>query len=152
MSEDAPETGPGDPERDRAARLLQDHFAQGRLGGGEFSSRLERVYKAASLRDLEAAVADLPSSPAPPEPADRPAPPVPGGPGMLRDPALLIPWGLWLGVNTLCFTIWLILFLTGQGDGYPWFLWVLGPWGIVMVFITLGLAAVHRGGGGAARG
>ncbi|WP_017623261.1 DUF1707 SHOCT-like domain-containing protein [Nocardiopsis chromatogenes] len=152
MSEDTPETGPGDPERDRAARLLQDHFAQGRLGGDEFSSRLERVYKAASLRDLEAAVADLPSPPAPPEPDARSAAPAPEGPGMLRDPALLIPWGLWLGVNTLCFTIWLILYLTGQGSGYPWFLWVLGPWGIVMAFITLGLAAVHRGGGGAGRG
>ncbi|WP_017537999.1 DUF1707 SHOCT-like domain-containing protein [Nocardiopsis halophila] len=150
MAEDAPKAaGPADSERDRAARLLQEHFAQGRLDGGEFSSRLERVYKASDARELEAAVSDLPSSPEPPRPA-RAAGGAGGGRSLLRDPALLIPWGLWAGVNTLCFTIWLILYLTGQSDGYPWFLWVLGPWGIVMAFITLGLAAVYRGGGTAA--
>lgn len=149
MAEDAPKAaGPADSERGRAARLLQEHFAQGRLGSGEFSSRLERVYKASDARELEDAVSDLPSSPEPPRPVRAPGGAVGGS--LLRDPALLIPWGLWAGVNTLCFTIWLILYLTGQGGGYPWFLWVLGPWGIVMAFITLGLAAVYRGGGPAA--
>ena len=31
-------------------------------------------------------------------------------------------------VNIICFLIWVL------GDrGYPWFLWVLGPWGIVII-------------------
>ena len=31
-------------------------------------------------------------------------------------------------VNIICFLIWVF------GDrGYPWFLWVLGPWGILFV-------------------
>ena len=31
-------------------------------------------------------------------------------------------------VNIICFLIWVL------GDrGYPWFLWVLGPWGILIV-------------------
>jgi len=31
-------------------------------------------------------------------------------------------------VNIICFLIWVL------GDrGYPWFLWVLGPWGILFV-------------------
>ena len=31
-------------------------------------------------------------------------------------------------VNVICFLVWVL------GDrGYPWFLWVLGPWGIVII-------------------
>jgi hypothetical protein len=32
-------------------------------------------------------------------------------------------------VNIVCFFIWAL-----TGGGYPWFLWVLGPWGILFVF------------------
>jgi len=31
-------------------------------------------------------------------------------------------------VNIICFLIWAL-----NGGGYPWFLWVLGPWGIVII-------------------
>ena len=31
-------------------------------------------------------------------------------------------------VNIICFFIWAL-----NGGGYPWFLWVLGPWGIVII-------------------
>jgi len=31
-------------------------------------------------------------------------------------------------VNVICFLVWAL------GDrGYPWFLWVLGPWGILII-------------------
>ena len=31
-------------------------------------------------------------------------------------------------VNIICFLVWVL------GDrGYPWFLWVLGPWGLVII-------------------
>ena len=40
-------------------------------------------------------------------------------------------WGsliFYIVVNIICFLIWAL------GDrGYPWFLWVLGPWGIVII-------------------
>ena len=32
-------------------------------------------------------------------------------------------------VNIICFFIWAL-----NGGGYPWFLWVLVPWGIVIIF------------------
>ena len=31
-------------------------------------------------------------------------------------------------VNIICFFIWAL-----TGGGYPWFLWVLGPWGIFII-------------------
>jgi len=34
----------------------------------------------------------------------------------------------YVAVNIICFLVWVL------GDrGYPWFLWVLGPWGILIV-------------------
>ena len=31
-------------------------------------------------------------------------------------------------VNIICFLVWVL------GDrGYPWFLWVLGPWGVLVI-------------------
>ena len=32
-------------------------------------------------------------------------------------------------VNIICLFVWVF----ASGGGYPWFLWVLGPWGIVGV-------------------
>ncbi len=31
-------------------------------------------------------------------------------------------------VNIICFIIWAL-----TGGGYPWFLWVLGPWGVLVI-------------------
>ncbi|GAA1759195.1 MULTISPECIES: DUF1707 domain-containing protein [Streptomonospora] len=149
MPESSPEMRASDTDRDLVAKVLQRHFAEGRLEGEEFNLRLERAYNARTRAELEALTADLPESELIGPPIDEQAPPAPvlgADGGLLRDPALAIPWALWAGVNLLCFTIWLILFLTGASAGYPWFLWVLVPWGIVMGFITLALAAVNRGG------
>ncbi|MDT0303229.1 DUF1707 SHOCT-like domain-containing protein [Streptomonospora wellingtoniae] len=149
MPESSPEMRASDSDRDLVAKLLQRHFAEGRLDGEEFNVRLERAYNARTRAELEALTTDLPEGELigqPPDDQPSPAPVVGAEGGLLRDPALAIPWALWAGVNVLCFTIWLILFLTGTSEGYPWFVWVLVPWGIVMAFITLALAAVNRGG------
>jgi len=40
-------------------------------------------------------------------------------------------WGsliVYAVVNVICFLVWAL-----GGGGYPWFLWVLGPWGILFV-------------------
>ena len=31
-------------------------------------------------------------------------------------------------VNIICFFVWAL-----GGGGYPWFLWVLGPWGVLVI-------------------
>ncbi|MGI5119043.1 DUF1707 SHOCT-like domain-containing protein [Marinactinospora thermotolerans] len=147
MSEFSPETRASDSDRDRVAKQLQEHFAQGRLDDSEFTTRLEQVYQARTFGELVPLTADLPER----DLADLPVVPehVPAGRSAgsaLRDPALLIPWLLWAGVNTLCLLIWLIAYLAGGGSDYPWFLWVAGPWGVVMAFITIGAIIARRGG------
>ena len=38
----------------------------------------------------------------------------------------------WATVSLVCFTIWLISAVTGGGTS-PWFLWVAGPWGVILL-------------------
>jgi hypothetical protein len=53
-----------DEDRNRAAALLRDHFAEGRLDVHELDERLERIYAARTTAELESVHADLPT-PAP---------------------------------------------------------------------------------------
>jgi hypothetical protein len=145
VSDSVPSMRSTDSERDRVAQLLQEHFAQGRLDHEEFTERLGRVYKAKTVDELAKVTTDLPER----DLADVGRIAVPDSavpPLRLRDPALMVPWVLYGGVNALCFSIWLILYFT-SGAAYPWFLWVLGPWGILMSVVTFGLLAAQRGQG-----
>jgi len=38
----------------------------------------------------------------------------------------------WASVSLICFTVWLVAGLTGSW-AVPWFLWVAGPWGAVLL-------------------
>ncbi|WP_067972223.1 DUF1707 SHOCT-like domain-containing protein [Nocardiopsis trehalosi] len=149
MSEHSPEIRVSDADRDQVAKLLQDHYAHGRLDADEFNVRLESAYTARTRGDLAPLTEDLPERDLADLPVDPARAPAPRGErrALLRDPALAIPWALWAGVNALCFTIWLILLLA-EGATYPWFLWVAGPWGIVMLFVTLAVGATNRHGTG----
>ncbi len=51
----------GDAERDRAADLLRDHMAEGRLSKTEFDERLDKALTARTASDLDPLFSDLPS-------------------------------------------------------------------------------------------
>ncbi|MEU2948446.1 DUF1707 domain-containing protein [Nocardiopsis alba] len=144
MSDPVPSIGTSDSERDRVAGLLQEYFAQGRLDHEEFTERLSRAYKSKTAEELARVTSDLPErDPVDVGRAPRAEPGVVVHPLRLRDPALMVPWWLYGGVNILCFSIWLILYFTTDFT-YPWFLWVLGPWGVLMVAVTFGVLAAQR--------
>jgi Domain of unknown function (DUF1707) len=67
-------TGPdlriGDSEREAAAALLREHYAQGRLSLEEFNQRLDATFAATTRRQLGQVSQDLP----------HPGPPLPGLP------------------------------------------------------------------------
>jgi len=50
----------GDAERDRAAELLREHLAQGRLSPEEFDERVDAALKAKVASDLDPLFSDLP--------------------------------------------------------------------------------------------
>lgn len=67
----------GDAERDRAAELLREHMAQGRLTPEEFDERVDRALRARTAGDLDPLFTDLPG----PRPGQTVATtPVPGTP------------------------------------------------------------------------
>jgi hypothetical protein len=60
-----------DAEREQAADALREHYAAGRLTAEEFGERLDAVYTASTVRELEHLRHDLPDLP--PSPAARSA-------------------------------------------------------------------------------
>jgi hypothetical protein len=70
----------GDAERERAAAVLGDHYAAGRLDHEEYAERLDAIWTARTRSDLDVLFHDLPRpvAPAPPTGAPhRPGLPIP---------------------------------------------------------------------------
>lgn len=138
-----PKIRASDQDRDRTAEQLREHHAAGRLDADEFNERLDKVFGAKTIGDLDALTHDLPAVdmyplPTASLPRDRslggglPATTVLGqspvrvGHGRLS-PAWQAAWGSWFSVSLLCTVIWLL-----TGAGYPWPLWVAGPLGAIL--------------------
>jgi hypothetical protein len=135
-----------DEDRDRAASALREHHAVGRLTAEEFNERLDKVYAATTMGELDELLADLPGIDLyrlPDASLPRYRGPTAGGGGLLPSPhaqggvtraggrfsaAWAAAWGSWLCVSLVTFVVWAI-----SGFGYPWFLWVAGPWGAVLL-------------------
>ncbi len=55
-----------DADRERAVESLREHYAAGRLSEEELSERVDAVYRATTMQQLEALRGDLPSLPVSP--------------------------------------------------------------------------------------
>jgi hypothetical protein len=53
---------------------------------------------------------------------------------------------IWAAVSALNFAIWLMVSITGLHIEYPWFIWVVGPWGVVLGTIWLSMNAGRERG------
>ncbi|GAA2633707.1 DUF1707 domain-containing protein [Actinomadura fulvescens] len=136
-----PEMRASDADRDRVATALREHCAEGRITMDELHERLEATYQAKTLGELLEVTSDLPEE-------DLYALPVPAsqrsttnlpakrssGDLSLTGPAAM--WAGWATVSAITFTVWLIVALT-TGAAYPWFVWVAGPWGAVLLVRTI---------------
>jgi hypothetical protein len=141
-----------DQDRDRVANVLREHHAVGRLDADEFSERLDKAFAAKTMGDLEALTADLPAVDPYPLPTSSMRHHHTGDTGLPStvigamsrghgrfSPAWQAAWGSWLGTALLLIVIWAL-----TGAGYPWPLWVIGPWGAVMA--GRWLVGSHPGG------
>lgn len=131
-----------DADREQAAAGLREHFAAGRLTSEEFDERLDGIYAARTLGELEDLMADLPGSDLAQLPVtaarrsagDMPVPRqrAPGSIEAARgrfSPAWQAAWGSWLAISLCAFVVWL---LTGASGGL-WFLWVAVPLGVLLL-------------------
>jgi hypothetical protein len=124
-----------DSDRTAAATVLGEHMAAGRLTVEEYEDRLARAYAAKTYGDLDALTIDLPST-APVRRAEAGATrsEVVASPGRGVQPHA---WQAWLRTSVIVVTIWLVTSLASWQLSYFWPIWVIGPWGAVLLAQTL---------------
>src|SRR5215472_9193215 len=146
-----------DADRDRTASLLREHLAAGRLTPEEFSERLDRAFSARTVGEIDSLLSDLPGidlyrlpdaaltrRPKQAEHGiDHRSDHRSGHPAAWRTA-----WGCWFTAVLICFVVWAL-----AGGGYPWPLWVAGPWGAVLAggWVTANAfrsGSTHRSNGG----
>jgi hypothetical protein len=135
-----------DADRAAVATQLGEQMSAGRLTVAEYDERLARAYAARTYGELEALTADLP------RPAARPPAPVPAAHGTVHGatacgwsggPSREAAWRNWAVVAVIVLSVWTATVI-GSGElRYFWPIWVIGPWGAVLLAQTLG----RRGAG-----
>jgi hypothetical protein len=144
MASSDPRLRASDEDRDRTATLLREHHAAGRLTAEEFNDRLDKVYEAKTLGDLDELMSDLPAIDLYrlPDASLHDRRPRPGAGSSLEavarselahrhgrfSPAWQAAWGSWFSISLLLFVIWAL-----SGAGYVWPLWVAGPMGAILL-------------------
>nr|WP_148269464.1 DUF1707 domain-containing protein [Streptosporangium roseum] len=135
-----PEMRASDGDRDKVASVLREHYAQGRLTVEEFDERLEQLYTSKTYGELATLTSDLPdvdlgrlpeaSNRTPERREDRDV-------RQVQKRGLTAMWATWATASGINWAVWLILGVTGGFDfPYPWPLWVMGPWGAVLLVTT----------------
>jgi hypothetical protein len=131
-----------DADRMAVATALGEHMSAGRLSVAEYDERVAHAYAARTFGDLAGLTADLPvignpvtAAPAP-APAGRPDARQACGPASSGSQAHA--WQAWLRTALIVTTIWLITSLSAGGLTYFWPIWVVGPWGAVLLAQRLG--------------
>jgi Domain of unknown function (DUF1707) len=121
-----------DADRDKTVILLREHLAAGRLTNEEFDERLEAALSAKTLGDLDRLMADLPGIDMYRLPdanlTRRPMQADSRAAARRHADAWRAAWGSWFTVSLVLFVIWGL-----SGAGYPWPLWIAGPWGVILL-------------------
>jgi hypothetical protein len=125
-----------DADRAAVATVLGEHMSAGRLTMDEYDERLARAYAAKTYGELEQLTADLPAAvPAPRPPSARPSVPTPTDVSVHgHDPQS---WRSWVTTSLIVLTIWAAISLASWEFQYFWPIWVIGPWGAVLLARTV---------------
>ncbi|GIH75878.1 hypothetical protein Plo01_23070 [Planobispora longispora] len=134
----SPEMRASDGDRDKVASVLREHYAQGRLTVEEFDERLERLYTSKTYGELATLTSDLPGVDLRnlPDVAEQRRQKELAERKKRKD--LVEHWSFWAVASSINWVIW---FIIGATDGfdfpYPWPLWVMGPWGAILLVGTI---------------
>jgi hypothetical protein len=118
----------GDAERSAVATRLSEAHAEGRLTLGEFDERVRDAWAARTAAELAPLTSDLPA----PSPVAAPVPRVRRGDAGLRAAV-----AVWAAVSVLNLAIWLAVAVGTGAPVYPWWVWVAGPWGMMLAVRAL---------------
>jgi hypothetical protein len=123
-----------DTDRATVAEVLGTALREGRLTVEEYDERLAATYAARTHADLAVLTTDLPAAAPGPttEDAGRTAYGSCGGDGDLRGA-----WRAWIIVAMIVSAVYLASSLGTADWHYPWPVWVVGPWGAVLLARTV---------------
>ncbi|PZG16077.1 DUF1707 SHOCT-like domain-containing protein [Nonomuraea aridisoli] len=130
----SPEMRASDADRDRVAAILREHTAQGRITMEEFHERLEQLYESRTYGELAKLTADLPDVDMRNLPAKKSAAPAKKDE---QHAGMQAAWGAWAAASGINWVIWIIVSITSGDLIYPWPLWVMGPWGVILLVSTV---------------
>jgi Domain of unknown function (DUF1707)/2TM domain len=127
-----------DLDRERVATLLRENYSDGRLSLEEFQERLEMVYAAKTLGELDTLTADLPvPGSTAPSPTASPLPHEAARQKRVRDRVLT-----YLLLMAFLVAIWAV---SGR-EGSFWPIWPILVGGLILGFDILGLEHPTRHG------
>ena len=131
-----------DADRTAVADVLGRHMAAGRLTVAEYEERLTRAYAAKTYGELAELTTDLPE--------DRPTPDrARSGAVEARDTGVARwgahgwhgagagEWRSWAGTAAIVIAIWATTSLASWEFLYFWPIWVIGPWGAILLVQSL---------------
>ncbi len=128
----------GDADRQSVADQLRAALDEGRLDLHEYDERLQQAYGAKTYAELDVLLGDLPAS----VPAQR-REAVPGRDDVTRR-WLIHVWSSYLPVVAITVGIWLVTSILAGDPLYFWPMWVAGPWGLGLIYQTIGGLARHE--------
>jgi hypothetical protein len=142
-----------DVDRQFVADRLKSALDEGRLSLHEYDDRLRETYAARTYGDLDKLLSDLPRagrSQVVPAGQRAPTPSQPSATPVRRGfPKWVIAtWSSWITVSLIVNAIWLATVVSGGKASY-WPIWVMLPWGAVLLAGTVtGLAGRDARHGG----
>ena len=116
-----------DADREVVAAQLGEHMAAGRLTVAEYEDRLSRAYAAKTYGELDQLTADLPGRvPVRQETAPRET-------SVETWHGDATSWRSWVTTSLIVLVIWAATSLASWEFLYFWPVWVIGPWGAVLL-------------------
>ena len=149
-----------DADRQEVIERLRTALDEGRLKMDEYLERMGLASEAVTYGDLAPLYADLPETgsvarrePAGRRHAARAHPPAASQAaavsrrGFAGLPApLKVLWTIWGAVVSVNLVVWVLVSATTAQLIYPWPLWVAGPWGAVLLAVSVSVTQARRGG------
>ena len=144
-----------DADRQEVVDRLRTALDEGRLKMDEYLDRMGIASEAVTYGDLVPLYADLPESTSVARreptaaPLARPEAPPPvtaarHGFAALPTP-LRVLWTIWGAIVAVNVVIWALVSATTAQLIYPWPVWVAGPWGAILLAVSVGVTQVRRG-------
>jgi hypothetical protein len=119
-----------DADRKVTVDRLTAALNEGRLGFHEYDDRLGQAYQAVTYGDLDQVAADLPVLT--PAAVEKPVPQLSRIPLWVK-----ILWIIWFSVVLLNLVVWALVSLSNGHTKAFWPIWVAGPWGSVLIGLTI---------------